>query len=218
LEPYAPFLIATLVVGALVVVEIVGAIFGFSGLVGHGDADIGAGPADAAPSDAPSSPLDWLNRGRVPLTVLLMLFLGLFAAIGFAVQAVADAIAAPLPALGAGAIAAGAALIATGEASRLVGRILPRDESYAAHADDLIGRTGVVTLGPLGGALVGRARVADGAGNVHFPLVRPLSPEEPIPEGAEVELVSREGREFFVVRKAPDASRGIVLDRPPAEE
>jgi len=210
LDPYAPFLIAVLVLGALVALEVAGAFFGFSGLVGQGEDGIEAEPG----------PLDWLNRGRVPLSVLLMLFLGLFSATGFAIQALASAIVAPLPALAAAAIGAGVALITTGEASRVVGKILPREESYVAHADDMIGSMGVVTLGPLGGAHVGRVRISDANGNVHFPLARPLSPEESIPEGAEVTLVSREGRVFFAVRRqeVADASKGSALDMRPRGE
>lgn len=203
-------MIATLVLAGLVAFELVGTFFGFSGLVDHGDA---GGEVDAGP-------LDWLNPGRVPLSVLLILFLGLFSAAGFAVQALAGAIAAPLPVLGASAVAAGAALITTGETSRLVSKILPREESYVAEADDLIGSVGVVTLGPLGGAHVGRVRVTDRHGNAHFPLARPASPEETIPEGAEVTLVSRQGREFFVVKGkvAIDAPKGIELEKPPSHE
>lgn len=210
MEPYAPFVIAALVLGGLVAFEVVGTFFGFSGLVDHGDAE----------AEADAGPLDWLNRGRVPLSVLLIVFLGLFSAAGFAVQALASALVGPLPVLGAAAVAAGAALITTGEASRLVGKILPREESYVAHADDLIGRVGVVTLGPLGGAHVGRARVTDSHGNVHFPLVRPASPGDAIPEGAEVTLVSRQGGEFFVVKGkvAINAPKGIELERSPSDE
>jgi membrane protein implicated in regulation of membrane protease activity len=210
LDPYAPFLIALFVLGGLVIFEVVGALLGFSSLAEPADAD----------GDAEGSPIDWLNRGRVPLSVLLMLLAGLFSAAGFAIQAVASALAAPLPVLPAAAIAAGIAVTATGEASRIVGKLLPREESYVAHADDLIGRTGVVTLGPLGGEHVGRVRVSDAQGNVHFPLVRPLSLEESIPEGEEATLVSRQGRVFFVVRKdqIADTSREIPLDGAPRAE
>ena len=206
MDPYAPFLIASVVVVGLVAFEVAGAFFGFSTLAEHGEVD----------SEAAPGPLDWLNRGRVPMSVLLMLFVGLFAATGFAVQAIASSIAAPLPAFGAVAIAGGGALIATGEASRLIGKILPRDESYVAHADDLIGSVGVVTMGPLGGESVGRVRIVDASGNVHFPLVRPLAPDDAIPQGAAVVLVSREGRIFFVARSeaVADASKGIELDAP----
>lgn len=209
MDPYAPFLIAALVLVALVAFEVAGAFFGFSSAFGEGAHEADSGPG----------PLDWINRGRVPFSVLLILFLGLFSATGLLVQSAAAAVAGPMPALGASAISAGVALLTTGEASRLVARILPREESYAAHADDLIGAVGVVTVGPLGGDSVGKIRVADSHGNMHFPLARPLEAGAVIPVGADVVLHSRSGQVFFVIRKdtSADTSGGIALAAPPSD-
>lgn len=208
IDAFAPFWMAAALLVALVGFEAMGVVFGFSSFSDSADSE-GALP------DA----LSWLNRGRVPLLVLAMIMLGLFAASGFILQAAARSLfGAPLPALAAGAIAGGLTLILTGWASQAVAAVLPRDESYAAAPEDLLGRTGTVTLGPLTAEAVGRARVEDAHGNLHFPLVRPLEPGMSIAEGVEVVLAQRAGAEFRVtpVSALPGPVAARILHPPEA--
>lgn len=190
-----PFGIAALVLAGLVAIEIVGALAGLS---------LSETLEGTALGEFAETGLGWLNLGKAPFLVLVMIALALFAVCGLAVQFIAGALAGPLPAGVASLAALAAAIPATRIVSRWVGRILPRDESYAIHDDQLVGKKGVVTVGPLEAASVGRVRVTDAFGNRHFPRARPLDPGERIEVGASIVIMQRAGREYRVAR-APAA-------------
>jgi len=146
-----------------------------------------------------STVFDWLNAGRVPLLVLIMAGLASFAVVGLVIQIIALHLWAPLPAVIASIPAFLVAIPATRWSSRQVARVMPRDESYAMTADGLIGRTGIVTLGPVMAGAAARAKIQDQHGNWHFPRVRPAQPELVIPQGGHVLVVDRQGNELLVV-------------------
>src|SRR5581483_1393082 len=232
---FQPFTIAALVLLGLCAVEGVSLLFGhsISGTIDsilhidHPDMDADAhvdhapfghtGALDLHGTDQPAGNFlgtfyDWLNAGRVPLLILLMAGLGAFAVSGLLLQTVAmHATPAPLPALIASAIAFIAVIPTTRFVSRLIARILPRDESYAIEQAELIGRTGTVTLGPVEADSAGRAKVEDRFGNAHFPRVRAARPDLVIQQGAKVLVVDRIGSELTVVpaelRQLENASR-----------
>jgi hypothetical protein len=213
---FQPFTIAALVLLGLCAVEGVGLLFGhsISGTIDsllhldHGDldADAHAGHAlDLHTGDAPHENFfgtfyDWLNAGRVPLLILLMAGLGAFAVSGLVLQTIAmHAMPAPLPGLLASLIAFLAVIPTTRSVSRIIARFLPRDESYAIDESDLIGLTGVVTLGPVEADSAGRAKVEDRFGNAHFPRVRAARAGLVIAQGAKILVVDRIGSELTVV-------------------
>ena len=146
---------------------------------------------------------DWLNAGRVPLLVWIMGWLGAFAAIGYLAQAVAHLGLGFLPAW---IVAPPAALLAvpvTRNISRVIGYLVPRDESYAVTADDLVGLTGIVALGPVTDLNIGRVTVKDTHGNKHFPWVRAAEAGAEIAIGATVLLTERRGTEYIVIHADP---------------
>lgn len=215
---FQPFTIAALVLLGLCAVEGVSLLFGhsISGTIDsilhidHPDMDADAhvdhaGALDLHGGDHPAGNFlgtfyDWLNAGRVPLLILLMAGLGAFAVTGLVLQTIAmHATPAPLPALIASAIAFVAVIPTTRFVSRLIARILPRDESYAIEEADLIGRTGTVTLGPVEAESAGRAKVEDRFGNAHFPRIRAAREGLVIQQGAKILVVDRIGSELTVV-------------------
>jgi len=142
---------------------------------------------------------DWLNAGRVPVLVLLMAAIGSFAVFGLAIQIVAMHVVGPLPTPIAAGLAIAAAIPSTRWTSQVVARIVPRDETYAVGNADLVGRTGVVTLGPVEAKSAGRAKVQDKYGNWHFPRVRPARADLVIPQGATILVVDQADNELTVV-------------------
>jgi membrane protein implicated in regulation of membrane protease activity len=213
---FQPFVTAGLVLVGLCLIEVVSLLFGhsLSGAVDHmlgldhadvdAHAEIPHGSVLDLHADSPHGNLfgsfyDWLNAGRVPLLILLMAGLGTFSVVGLALQIVAMHLAQPLPTLVAALLAFLAVIPTTRSVSRVLARFLPRDESYAVDERDLIGRTGVVTLGPVDAASAGRAKVLDAYGNVHFPRVRSARDGLVIPQGAKVLVVDRVGSELTVV-------------------
>ncbi|MGF9564966.1 OB-fold-containig protein [Neorhizobium sp. JUb45] len=143
--------------------------------------------------------MSWVNRGGVPILVLLMIFLGFFAINGFVLQAVARAIWMPLPAVLASIPAFAVAIPQTRWASSLVSRIVPRDETYVIDPADFVGRLAEVTVGPLDQGLPGRVRTKDRHGNWHTLRARAAVDADTIPIGAEVLLVDTVSNVFIAI-------------------
>jgi membrane protein implicated in regulation of membrane protease activity len=222
---FQPFVIAGLVLVGLCLIEVVSLVFGqsLSGAVDHllgldhGDVQVDVHGHDVHGSlldvhaEMPThtsggnffgSFYDWLNAGRVPLLILLMAALGAFSVVGLAIQIVAMHVAAPLPVLVATLLAFLGVIPTTRSVSRVLATFLPRDESYAVDEEALIGRTGVVTLGPVDWDSAGRAKVMDAHGNAHFPRVLPARENLTIEQGEKVLVVDRVGGTLTVMPAA----------------
>jgi hypothetical protein len=216
---FQPFSIAGLVMIGLLAIEAISALFGAAastaldtvlGLHGvHVDLHPGGeaqttgavshGGAVHGPDGPFATAFDWLNAGRVPLLVLMMAAIACFAVAGMVLQILAMHLLAPLPAAVAVGIAIAAAIPGTRWASRLVSWIIPRDETYVLTDEDLIGRVGIVTLGPVVEGAAARAKIQDKYGNWHFPRIRPGAAGLSIPQGARILIVDRIGGEFTVI-------------------
>jgi membrane protein implicated in regulation of membrane protease activity len=194
-----PFAIAALILCGLVAVELAGMLIGhpmsqWFDHSGHPEGD-GAGAMFGA--------LDWLNAGRVPILILIMLALGSFALIGFAIVAVTRGLLFAVPAPLTSLLALAATVPMVRVTSRWVSLIIPRDETYAVDESDFVGRTAEVTMGPLDQGLPGRVKLRDAHGNWHFPRARAAKGQAPMAVGSTVLLVDREGSAFLAV-PAPD--------------
>jgi membrane protein implicated in regulation of membrane protease activity len=225
---FQPFSIAGLVLVGLCLVETASLMFGHSlsgtvdSMLGleHPDADVHAPHVDSgvpphlnpggsvldlhADTQVPHGNLfgsfyDWLNAGRVPLLILLMAALGAFSVVGLAIQIVAMHVATPLPTVVAVLLAFLGVIPTTRTVSRVLATFLPRDESYAVDEADLVGRTGIVTLGPVDADSAGRAKVMDAFGNAHFPRVLAAREGLVIQQGAKVLVVDRVAGTLTVV-------------------
>lgn len=206
-----PFTIAALILVGLVAVEIVAMVVGlsFSSILDHGVSDgVVHGHADPGPLDTWMS---WLNKGGVPLLILIMIWLASFAIAGFFIQGVAGAIVAPLPTLVASLGAFAAALPLTRTLSRWTGKIFPGDETAAIDQADLVGLTGTVTLGPLDQGKPGQVRVKDRHGNIHVLRARAAA-DHTIPQGAIVLLVDRSAGLFQAIPAPQDLLANTDLD------
>jgi YqiJ-like protein len=146
----------------------------------------------------------WVNAGRLPLLILLILALGVFAIAGFLLQAVAHSLGTAVPVTLAALAAAAVSLPAIRVTSRGIARIIPRDETYVVDNDDFVGHVAEVSVGPLDQGLPGRVRLKDVFGNWHS-LVARASPEStPLPVGASVLLVDRDARSFIAISAPAD--------------
>lgn len=203
-----PFSIALAILVALTALEIVTVIIGksLSSLLDHvaGHAELahpGGYGTDAISKLGHGADLvNWINVGRVPLLILVVILLASFSIGGFVIQYAAARLFAPLPWPIAVLGATAAALPITRLASRLFGRIFPREESYVTSGVDLVGLVGVVTIGPVRAGVVAKARIRDRHGNTHFPPILPFDDSDVIEEGVEVLLVEPRGTGFAVTR------------------
>jgi len=198
----AAFLFATeniVFVSAIVLMLLIGAVqaIGIAGdfdLDIHGDADLpgwlGLGWLE----------LGWLGLGRLPLLMLLAIFLALFGMIGLIGQHLlldfAGAMLSPL-------IAAPAAFLAslplTGFAARSLAPLLPRDQSSAVPLDALTGSFARIVTGVARSGSPARARVEDVYGQAHYVMVEPDNAGQTLEEGETILLVRREDHVFRAI-------------------
>lgn len=199
LPQVAPFSIAALVLIGLTLFEILTLLIGkpLSAILDHA-IHLDHGHIDGLHSGKEGlegktglfgTAFDWLNIGRVPLFVLLIIALAAFSISGLAVQIGFNGIWRPMPALLAVAVVLVPTAYFTRWSSGLVARIVPRDETYAQTGSDFVGLVGTVTVGPARAGVVARARIVDRHGNAHFPRVEPADPAVVIPAGASILVI-----------------------------
>jgi hypothetical protein len=195
-----PFAISAAIMVALGGVELVATLVGFS--LSHA---LGKDIAAETDTDSGLGGLFlWINAGRLPLLILLILALGVFSIAGFFLQGLAHGVGISIPPLIAALAAAAVSLPAIRASSRGIARVIPRDETYAVNDADFVGHVAEVAVGPLDQGLPGRVRLKDVFGNWHS-LVARASPEStPLPVGASVLLVDRDAKSFIAISAPAD--------------
>lgn len=143
--------------------------------------------------------LDWLYVGRVPLMMVLVILLTVFGLMGLTAQWLyfhimghfAHAwLATPIVAL--------LALPITRWCAAGVYVILPRDETSAVGADELIGRVGVIILGTASANQAAEVRVQDKMGQQHY-IMALADGGHDLQKGTSVLIVAREGHQYHVI-------------------
>jgi hypothetical protein len=193
-----PFAVAAAIMGALGGIELLTTLVGFSigELVGH--------DFEADGHHALGGLFLWINAGRLPLLILIILALGIFSILGFLLQGIAQAVGAALPAWIAALAATAGSIPVVRASSRSIARIIPRDESYAVDEADFVGHVGEVSVGPLDQGLPGRVRLKDVFGNWHIVSARASSDSHALAVGASVLLVDRDARCFIAISAPAD--------------
>jgi hypothetical protein len=190
-----PFSLAVGLLIGIAVAEALALLIGASLLhLGSGDF---ADDADTIPDGA----LGWLHFGRLPILVIVVIFLACFALTGFIAQfAVRTAVgfALPLPvALPVAAILGLAGIRVFGGA---LSRIVPRDETSAVPDASLVGRVGAIVIGTARAGKPAQARVRDQFGTQHYVMVEPEEAEQALEAGTSVLLVRHlQGRRFHAI-------------------
>ena len=193
----AAFLFATeniVFVSAIVLMLLIGAVQAI-GIAGDFDLDI-HGDADLLGWLG----LGWLGLGRLPLLMLLAIFLALFGMIGLIGQhLLLDFAGAMLPPLIAAPVAFLASLPLTGFAARWLAPLLPRDQSSAVPLDALTGSFARIVTGVARSGSPARARVEDAYGQAHYVMVEPDNAGQTLEEGETILLVRREDHVFRAI-------------------
>jgi hypothetical protein len=132
----------------------------------------------------------WLRIGEVPVLMLLVLWLCSFGLSGLTLQwLVLSLTGALLPALLAVALVLPLTLLLLRLTGGWLARLLPKDETTAVKADDLLGCIAVLTLGNARRGYSAEAKVMDQHGYHHYIRVEPDDLQE-LPQGSEVLLLS----------------------------
>ena len=194
-----PFAVAAAIMLALGGIELLATLVGFS--LSHIGKDIGV---ETDSESGLGGLFLWINAGRLPLLILIILALGVFSIAGFFLQGLAHGVGLSVPASIAALAAAAGSIPVIRVTSRGIARIIPRDETYAVDDADFIGHVAEVSVGPLDQGLPGRVRLKDVFGNWHS-LVARASPESiPLPVGASVLLVDRDAKSFIAISAPAD--------------
>lgn len=150
--------------------------------------------------------LGWLHLGRVPVLVVLLLFLTGYSLFGYALQWLLHSLSGSfLPGWVAGILALPAGMTTARALGSLIAAIIPQDESSAVSEQSLIGRIAVITHGSARRGLAAQARVKDRHGRTHHLLVEPDLDEAIFDEGTEVLIVRKIGPFYrCIVNPHPD--------------
>ncbi|PVM91006.1 YqiJ family protein [Caulobacter endophyticus] len=187
----------TLFLAALLLMLLIGAVeaAGLGGALGHDGLDV----------DHPSL-LGWLNVGRLPLLMVIVIFLFAFGVTGLVLQQlIAGVFRHPAPIWIAGPLAAAVALPFTRVLSGLLARILPGDETTAVSRETLVGRVAVVVTGAARVGSPAQARVRDAHGQTHYVMVEPDDDGEVFEQGTSVIIIRNAGARFLAIRNESEA-------------
>lgn len=156
--------------------------------------------------------LSWLNVGRLPLLMLIVVFLFTFGAVGLIGQRVVAAIISqPAPWFLAAPLAFAAALPVARLFGRGVARIMPRDETSAVSRDSLLGRVAVIVTGEARHASAAQARVRDQHGQAHYIMVEPDNAADTFQQGASVLLVRHAGAKFYAIHNTSTSLKDAAV-------
>jgi hypothetical protein len=146
-------------------------------------------------------PLGWLHVGKVPLLVVLILFLFGFSLCGYVVQVFARGILGNyLPTWIAVVPSFFMGLTTVRGLGALIAHIVPKDETSAVSDQTLIGRAGIVMGGTARFGLAAQVRVRDAHGRAHYLMVEPDMAEDEFPEGTAVLIVKKVGALYRAIR------------------
>lgn len=122
------------------------------------------------------SGLGWLHLGKVPMLVLLILFLTSFAMVGFICNAVTFIVLDSYPSsILSSAIAFLFALLFVRLCSSILAQIIPSDESSAVTLDTLVGHVAIIINGTARKNYPAQARVTNEKGQTLYIQVEPES-------------------------------------------
>jgi hypothetical protein len=192
----APFVAALGTVGVIGLLELT-AVLVFGPVLSHFHLDVDV----SIDGSALSGVMSWLHMGKVPLMVLVVLFLSGFGLAGLGLQlglqafgmGMADAIGVAIPAIGVG-------IAAVRRVGRLVGRVLD-DDMTALSPDSFVGETARIVIGTAQVHLPAEACFQDKFGRMHYVMVAPATEDDSFTEGTEVILGARTPIGFEASRK-----------------
>ncbi|MCL2625491.1 MAG: YqiJ family protein [Cystobacterineae bacterium] len=200
-EQSLPFTVALIVMLVLAVLEGASLLIGTSGLSEMIDSAFDFDIDADADIHGHGGLLGWLHFGRVPVLMLLILFLTSFGIAGLLIQMLAASIVSHfLPAWLASIGAFFAAVPAVRTGGFVLEKILPKDESSAVSLDALIGRAGIVVTGTARVGKAAQARVRDEHGRSHYVMVEPDNEDSVFERGTEILLIKRLGAKYQAIR------------------
>ena len=131
--------------------------------------------------------LSWLYVGKLPLLMLVVIFLATFGLLGYSLQYALHQ------------FSGFASLPLVRMAAAGVYHIFPKDETTAVTQESLVGCVGVVILGTAKRGSPAQARVKDGYGQQHYVMVEP-DDDNALMQGETVLLISLQDNLFKAIK------------------
>jgi hypothetical protein len=209
--PNLPFSVALAVMLFMAFVEGIGFLIGHGvfGFLDHLAPDFDlhhAGGAELAGYSLADRFMGWLHFGRVPVLILLVVFLTAFGVAGLALQFASVVLGgALLPGPLAAAVAFPAALPVVRVFGAALAKVLPRDETYVSSQDALIGRVATIVLGEARQGAPAQAKLKDAFGQVQYLMVEPDDGTDAFKAGEAVLLVSRARATYRAIRNTHES-------------
>lgn len=152
--------------------------------------------------------LSWLYVGKIPLLMLMVVFLAVFGLTGFIFQSVVYSLLGfYLPKIIAVIVVWFLSLPIVRLFAKGLYNILPKDETTAIDSKELVGRVGVVVLGNATANESAQVRVKDTHGQTHYVMVL-ADTDETLTQGETVLLVSQAGVNFRAIKNV----NGVLVD------
>jgi hypothetical protein len=189
-----PFALAAGLILAVAATEALALLIGTS--TSHWD-DSAVEPPDSFAGEV----LGWLHIGKVPILVILVVFLTTFAVTGFVTQFVAKStIGHFMPSLMAVGVAFVGGICGVRTIGAALGRVIPKDETTAVADASLVGRIGTIVIGTARVGKPAEARLRDEHGATHYVMVEPEEADQAFASGESVLLVRHlGGRRFHAI-------------------
>lgn len=170
------------------------------------DLEVDADGHALATDSLPTKLLAWLRAGKVPMLMLVAIFLGVFGVGGLLLQFVCVQFGfGMLPGVLAAVLMFFLAMPFVRFASSLLGDLLPRDETQVLSQEALVGRVAVIVIGTARRGAAAQAKLRDEFRTTHYVMVEPVDDHEEFQQGQEILLVARSGAGYRAVRVAVPA-------------
>lgn len=210
-----PFTVALTIVFAMTLIEIASASLGvgLSEMVDSflpefdAEVDLDVDGLDSASSGSATSSvvklLAWFRIGEVPVVMLFIIFLTGFGMVGLLLQYLVREIAGlVLPYSIAVPVALACAIPGVRFCGGLLGKYMPKDETYAVSERSFQGLVATLTLGNAAEGKPAQAKLYDKHGQSHYIMVEPDSPGDHFSQGDQVIVVRQSGALFKVIDAA----------------
>lgn len=151
------------------------------------------------PDSALSSLLGWLCLDRVPLLVWLLVLLTSFGISGYCINYTLTAELA-LPVWITVLVSMTLALVVTRKLVKVMGQMMPKNESAAVSSQEFTGLVATITLGTASQGKAAEAVLKDQFEQKHYVMVEPEDGVEPISQGDQVILKHKTGSVWRVIK------------------
>ncbi len=211
-----PFVTALAVMIFMTVLEIISATVGVGisemvdSVLPEFDTDIDVS-ADFDGADAGSAAgsivklLTWFRVGEVPVIILFIIFLTGFGLVGLVLQFTLFQLSGwLLPPILATIPAFLAALPIVRFCGGVLGKYMPKDETYVVSEKSFLGQVATVTMGTAAKGKPAQAKLRDKHGQTHYILVVPDNDDESFLAGEKCIIVSQNGSVFHAIANTSD--------------